>query len=368
MDNKLKILAVGGTFGNAKDVKKSNYVQSLFTVFSKVIYCDIKIINGGLYKDIPKLEDLRGYNIILWFPNIINSYHIKNIVNDIKIKYPKTILIISKNNRKNKYTTMHLIARSLKAKANLLVEFTEDWYVNHSSSRIEATILDPLGNMFLNKHVYPTNVGICLAKRTLELLTYTRIGSKSIGGAVTIPNKAKFFKLARDYGEKFHKLIANDKTDRFMGNLSFRCQKGFPSFKNKNIIYVSKRNIDKRHIDRNGFVGVRNIFLNDSVAYYGDYKPSIDTPIQIYLYNYFKYIKYMLHSHTYIKGAPFTFGTIPCGAIEEFEAIADLVEPDVSNFKINLKGHGCLIGCNNLKYMKDLKFIGRELPEDHSLF
>lgn len=39
-------------------------------------------------------------------------------------------------------------------------------------------------------------------------------------------------------------------------NVSFRCEKGFPSFRDKNIIYVSKRNMDKRMIGKEGFVAV----------------------------------------------------------------------------------------------------------------
>lgn len=57
------------------------------------------------------------------------------------------------------------------------------------------------------------------------------------------------------------------------------------------------------------------------IEYYGDYKPSVDTPSQIMLYQAYPKVNYMLHGHVYIDGFPFTNRCIPCGAIEEAHEI-----------------------------------------------
>ena len=83
---------------------------------------------------------------------------------------------------------------------------------------------------------------------------------------------------------------------------------------------MSRRNVDKRYIEQEAFVPC---YMDDTgnVLYYGPYKPSVDTPIQVRLYKYFPRINYMLHSHVYVKGAPFTSKAIPCGGIQEVTEI-----------------------------------------------
>ena len=132
---------------------------------------------------------------------------------------------------------------------------------------------------------------------------------------------------------------------RFLGNSSFRCQRGFPSFRgNKDIIFVSRRNVDKRFIDKDHFVG--SVLLEDgSVGYYGEYKPSVDTPIQLRLYNLLPKINFMIHSHCYINAAPFTKTPVPCGAVEEVDEIMEIIGQGRSQpfYAINLIGHGLLL-------------------------
>jgi hypothetical protein len=159
-----------------------------------------------------------------------------------------------------------------------------------------------------------------------------------------------------------------------LGNASFRfrCEKGFPSFRSdEGTIYVSKRNIDKRLvIDMNSFVQVSLVSYNKLwVDYVGENKPSVDTPIQLLLYRYYSKINFMLHSHTYIWGAPFTHNIIPCGAVEEFfEIVQTMPGQDREKVMINLKGHGSLVMVSDVKDFRDvrglpLQYRARPLPE-----
>ena len=113
---------------------------------------------------------------------------------------------------------------------------------------------------------------------------------------------------------------------------------------------------------------------DDRLMYCGNDKPSVDTPVQIRLYKAFPQINYMLHSHCYIKNAPFTRTAIPCGAIEEAdEVINALASYKIDNkipqmFAINLIGHGSIVMWNNIEqFHKEieptLEYYKREMPE-----
>jgi hypothetical protein len=95
------------------------------------------------------------------------------------------------------------------------------------------------------------------------LLSYTRIQSKKIGERIEVPNEEDFFKIIRKYANVFHELIHAhpEATNRFFGNASFRCEHCFPSFKvSENIIFVSRRNVGKRLIGKDRFVGVKQSY------------------------------------------------------------------------------------------------------------
>ena len=134
-----------------------------------------------------------------------------------------------------------------------------------------------------------------------------------------------------------------------------------------NVVFVSKRNVNKQFIELDNFVPVW--LENNKLMYSGNDKPSVDTPVQIRLYNYLSNINYMLHSHCYIKNAPFTNRAIPCGAIEEFDEIIKIIN-DINKdyYAINLIGHGSIIMWNNMKQFHEtiepkLSYIKRPMPE-----
>lgn len=170
------------------------------------------------------------------------------------------------------------------------------------------------------------------------------------------------------------------KTERFIGNASLRklppqvgrCGKGMPSFRGSdNIIFVSKRNIDKQFIELDNFVPVW--LDNNKLMYSGPDKPSVDTPVQVRLYQTLDHINYILHSHCYIKNAPFTTTAIPCGAIEEYDEIMKLlsdsqIDTHRNQYIINLIGHGSIIMWNDMQqFHEDIKpklaYYKRNTPE-----
>ena len=153
--------------------------------------------------------------------------------------------------------------------------------------------------------------------------------------------------------------------ERFLGNCSFRCTHGFPSFKDSEAaIWVSRRNGDKRDIGITSMVPC-TLMPDGRVGYWGDAKPSVDTPIQLMLYRYYKWAKFMLHSHTYIRDAYWTKKKLPCGAVEEFyEIIKHGNEPNEVGMEINLRGHGSLVMAADISYLKDISYYARPIPEE----
>ena len=162
---------------------------------------------------------------------------------------------------------------------------------------------------------------------------------------------------------------------------------GFPSFRGENgIIYVSRRNVDKSDINAGSFVPT---FLTEdnTTKYFGDFKPSVDTPVQLRLYKLFPWANYMLHAHCYVDttGIPDTIQyttktPVPCGAIEE---VNEIWSPFVSNghlweacynkyprlIAVNLCGHGCILIAKDVEIFKELQrhkdncFVERPTPE-----
>jgi ribulose-5-phosphate 4-epimerase/fuculose-1-phosphate aldolase len=375
----IKVLQVGGKWDDAGG-KTSGYANKLFNELNQLwtLFGATPIMaNGGDWETLTGLLNLvASQDIVIWFADCPNDK--PKLVERIKEINPKCILITSKYNGENKYTPMHLIARMLKVKSNLLVEFKTENAVHL------ARILDPLGNSFASCwerlpfneldtgfYINIKTVADILHSRILFLHSMKRVGSKQVEGEVPpIPDEAEFFALAREQAEVFHDLVHADHT-RFMGNLSFRCENGFPSFRgNDNMVYVSKRNIDKRDINKDGFVPVlRGTESGEGeVFYFGEHKPSVDTPIQLWLYNHLPNINYMIHSHVYVDGAAMTDSVLPCGAVNEAQAIAMYINnPDTTKFAINLRGHGSIVAGQTVNDLRGYKFIPREIPEKQTL-
>jgi hypothetical protein len=357
----MKILFVGGDFDDDGG-KDSGYFQKFFLSCLNRTDELSTFMNGGLFSSLENLcrtDTIKDYDVIYWFANVPNDK--PKLIRNIKKINPKCILITSKANFNATYSTQDLISKALENKANLTVVFRND------GAMIKGGVLDPLGNLYTSNDSGDIDeLTECLINRINALRSFTRVGSEKVGETILMEQDTGcFLDTINECADRFHELIHGANTTRMLGNASFRCEGGFPSVRGKKNIFVSRRNIDKRDIGVAGFVACKPTMNSGMVQYYGDKKPSVDTPIQLALYGYYKDVNYMIHSHVYIDGAPFTTEKISCGALEEFGSIIDVIPPNASDFAVNLLGHGSLICVNdpeNFKLYTD-KYIARPLPE-----
>ena len=370
-----KILFVGGSW-DLNGGKKSKIVDE----FAKHLP-NATVYNGGDYNDLNKiLESCTNYDIVIWWANVPNELPKIRNVKDINYK---AMLVSSKRNVDNKYSFQDLLQRSFALKSNLTVEFSKN------DNKYNMKLFDPLGNVWYEG----LDIEEC-SKALLDRLAFIKsitrestVSSEENIGALAwffnmfkeemyksdnnpeIPIKKEFLSIVRDYAYKFAEATFQTKdVKRFLGNASFRCPKGFPSFREGKYIFVSKRNVNKEFIGIDEFVPV--YLKNGKIYYCGDNKPSVDTPIQVRMYNLLPNINYMIHSHCYIEDAPFTGKALPCGAIEEVDEISELLNDYYDNdfnrdfYLINLLGHGSIMMSNNPEQLKNINMVGRKLPED----
>jgi len=335
-----------------------------FSKIGEIIYRSVKrddmhYINGGNFHKLQEtLYEIKDSGLIYWFANVPNEK--QKLVEDIKKNNNACVLVTSKRNVEKKYTFQDLLYHALGIKSNLFVEFIQ------KDGRYHGRVADPLGNVFLDYNDDVGLLGKVLKKRAEELLGYTRVPSINVGEKEDVPNETEFFEIIKHYAEVFHDLIHfhPEATNRFFGNASFRCERGFPSFRRDSLIYVSRRNVDKRYLNRDAFVAVKAGKI--PVNYFGNDKPSTDTPINVKLYGYYPNVHYILHAHTYIDKAPFTHRIIPCGALEEADEITKLYpDNNKTNFSVNLIGHGSLALATDVEFMRKILYVPRPMPEIH---
>ncbi len=377
-----KVLIVGGTF-NQEGGKPSSLVNSINTYIREESDFQVTSINGGLVEDLhnevlPSVED---YEVVLWFANVSND-EVK--MRDVKSINPKCILITSKRNDGGKYTFAELISRALSIKANLTIEFSK------REDKFNMMLFDPLGNVFYDGFEVEDMCNM-LVSRTRDLIRFTRVPTfkDTENECPVVPEETDFFNFAHSCADIFHNLIRPAKgTERFLGNMSFRCQNGFPSFRGDNgIIYVSRRNVDKSDINSSSFVPTY-LDEQDNVKYFGDNKPSVDTPVQLRLYNLFPWANYMIHAHCYVDVSMIpealfvrTTKPIPCGALEEVDEIfetflisryywdSEYNDQPPRLLAINLLGHGSILIAQDIEILKELQkhkdncFVQRPTPE-----
>lgn len=390
-----KILFVGGTFNNDLNDKrlygkKSGLVNKFYNNFKNKSF-EIKCVNGGKYDELKcLLKESSNYDYVFWWANVDNTFE---KIRNVKEISPKVMLISSKRNDNNKYSFQELVQRSLAAKANLTFEFSRK-----ESGLFNIRLFDPLGSVWYNGTEINKAVEACVKRMTfLKKMTRQQstqnITDKELimkwyfdqfkspeyksDTVIKVPDEQDFVNVVKSYAFEFQKFMPTVNTRRFIGNASLRgktppqvgrCGKGTPSFRGEdNVVFVSKRNVNKQFIELDNFVPVW--FENNKLMYSGNDKPSVDTSVQIRLYDYLSNINYMLHSHCYIKNAPFTNRAIPCGAIEEFDEIIKIIN-DINKdyYAINLIGHGSIIMWNNMKQFHEtiepkLSYIKRPMPE-----
>lgn len=359
----MKVALIGGVFDESGG-RPSGYVTRLFNALDPVLQEGGDRLpyfyNGGKVEDLDSLVRLMGeVDVALWFADVPN--HLPKLVGEIKVRWPKILLVTSKRNLDGEYPLSELLGRALKSKSNLLVEMTGD------RKSVAATVLDPLGTSYCTNEADVSRVAQVLVTRLRRLRQFKRVGSEQVGEKIPAPDETAFFTLIREQAERFHAIIHGIGHERMMGNASFRCAKGFPSIRAGHLIFVSRRDIDKRFIAPENFVAV-DASSEDPVRYYGAEKPSVDTPIQVRLYRRYPRVRYMLHSHTYIEGAPITSEPVPCGAIEEADQVFDLYpDPQSADFAVNLRGHGSIVLASSLDGLRDRPWGPRPAPEPFAM-
>lgn len=361
----MNILLVGGRFDDDGG-RPSGYITKLAEAL-RALGVKVDDFNGGPYDRLPLLVNaVAGQgDVVLWFADVPNDK--EKVVGNIKRKYPRTLLVTSKRNEPKgtwEYSFQEVVAHALRLKSNLVVQFRHDIT---DRRRVLADIFDPLGNHYpFGDPIDIQQLARCLLMRLRQLRTYTRMGSHQAGDYIDVPDDATFFQVIKLHAETFHELLNPQQTDRFLGNASFRCARGFPSFRGPDEkIFVSRRNVDKRYIGQDAFVAVEPN-PQDRVQYYGEHKPSVDTPIQLRLYHYYRKINYMVHGHVYVQGGydidPWN-NPIPCGAMEEVEHLCRF-DRDTELLALNIKHHGCIIMGATAVNLGAAKFSARPAPED----
>lgn len=379
--NLIRVLLVGGTWelGETSEHcgRKSSLVDKLYNAIVGLRIDDFNIdcamFNGGNYSILNKcLECTKDADITIWMPNVPDNDLPK--LRDVKAVSPKTILITSKRNLDNKYSFGDIVRRALGTKSNLLIEFTEG-----ESKLFNMSVIDPLGNEWYNG----TDIGQMaqiLIERAVFLSRITRKPTTRTDELFGKRNKVvaadaeKFIDIVQRCGKVFAEYTPSaNNTTRLLGNCSLaqttRCSKGFPTMRTSSgVIYVSQRNVDKQKLTVENLVPTK--YKDGVICYCGNNKPSVDTPIQLQLYEKLPNINYVIHSHCYIKDAPFTKQCIPCGGLEEVDEIMEIINKsfcgsDTMYFAINLKGHGSIVMANSIVLLDGIEneYYPREFPE-----
>lgn len=324
----MKTILVGGDFGNIP--KASTIINKM----AELTECDL--VNGGTIEEL-KSVDLSLYDLIVWMPNISN---------EIEKFYPRkkrgSVLICSKVMREG-YNATDAVSRIFKMHGNAVISIITD------KKPFVFELIDALGNVWTSTNDIKNIVGeiISLYHFTKDSI---RLKSERVSNeSIDVSEYKEFVEL--------NKLVA-DKSEsmggRYFGNCSTRCSKMFPSARYDNThVLVSRRNVDKSRLTTDDLVLTS---LNDGVIEYnGVHKPSVDTPIQLSLYEKFNGINYMIHGHYYIQGAMFTEKYFPCGDLREFDELSNVIRKIKGDGgMINLKNHGFLIFAPTLEYLKTL--------------
>ena len=376
-----KVLVVGGTF-DRNDGKSSGLINKLGKAIAIAAMAannsTVEVQNGGNIERLKELLDETPDNdFVFWFANVSND---EEKIRDVKAIAPHTLLITSKRNdfvdetfTKQKYDFEELLQRALAIKANLCFEFCK-----MPDGIFKMKVFDPLGCVWY-EGTDINDAAKAAVDRLMYLSSVTRkpsVNTEDVPEVVFNDTDKRFLEFVKSSAEVFHRLMClPPDVKRFVGNASLRfktptrCMNGFPAMRKDGYVLISRRNVDKTGISEKDFVPC---FLDEdgNVAFGGENKPSVDSPVQLRLFNKLPNIDYILHGHCYIKDAPMTSLAIPCGAVEEVGETLRCIEDaygtyDGKFYTINLKGHGCLIMANaeELDKMESVEFYVRPLPE-----
>jgi len=325
----MKVLLVGGNFGEILEKRESGIIKKIYTEFQSPA-SEIDVINGGKLTDLP--DNIKGYDLILWMINIDNS--------EQKYYPPKdqgSVLICSKVMRSG-YTRVDSLSRIFKMHGNAVIEIHKN-----DPHNVRFCFLDALGNEWYNGSDIAS-----LVKQVLSFYIFTKSAVRIQTTQIESPAEHNLRGLI-EANKRLQELVMSRCGNRFFGNISTRCTKLFPSMRDQEIMYVSPRNVSKESIRPEDMV----VYMSGD-KYYGEHKPSVDSPTQIRLYHELPNINFMIHGHATFQKILTTRNYRLCGDIREVQEVLELVKPDDVLFRINLKNHGFLIGAYSLEMLNDI--------------
>jgi hypothetical protein len=317
----MKTIIVGGFWG---DIPKASVV-----INKLAFYYDADVFNGGSFEELQTVASrITEYDVIIWFPDIDNSKE------DIKIvKKLGSVMFVSKVLRENR-NRIDAVTRIFKFGANAVIA------IKKNDDKFNFELIDALDNTWSNS----TNIKD-LVSGINEITDWTKSAKRE--GTLKIKNPLE---TLIDINKKVQ-IESAKQNIRYFGNLSTRCTKMFPSFRTTNeSCYVSARNTDKQNLTPSDMIQVTTI--NDKLRYFGERKPSVDTPVQMALYNILPEINFFIHGHTFIKDAKTTEHYFPCGDMREVPEIVKIISGNKG--VINLKNHGFLIYADTLENLEEI--------------
>jgi len=329
----MKTIIVGGFWGDTP--KQSSVINKL----SKYFECEV--YNGGSMAELKEIAStIARYDMIIWMADIANEE------DDIKIvKKLGAVLFVSKVLRPER-NRIDAVTRIFKFGGNAVLAINKS-----KDNNFMFELIDALDNTWVKS--------IDLKEIALEinaLTVWTKDAKRS--GTLKIKNPMEtFIDLNRRVADKSAK-----QNIRYFGNLSTRCTKMMPSFRTTHdSCFVSARNTDKNSLEPDDMIQVTTV--NDRLRYFGERKPSVDTPVQMALYEALPEVNYFIHGHTFIENAPTTEHYYPCGDLREVPEILKLISGKKG--VINLKMHGFLLYSDTLENMEaiidNLTFDVKEL-------
>jgi hypothetical protein len=175
---------------------------------------------------------------------------------------------------------------------------------------------------------------------------YTTFPIKRLSGLSTKPDLSGLLYLTHEYAKLFNNPVDLGSTIRQVGNVSVkRDNKVFISCTNTNKLTLTEKQMVEVYLD------------NDVIYYYGSRPPSIDTCIHLLLYKKLPKIRYILHTHGFLKKAKTTKVEYPAGVVEEVYEVEKLIsDTNQTEYFVNVKGHGSLAMVKHLDSLRDLPF------------
>jgi len=333
----MRTVIVGGTWGI--NHKRSSIVDKLSVLFD----------TNELYNGMPGLSDLPMYpdgDLIIWMPDIPNEE-----AKHYPIKSGGAVLICSKVMRDG-YSKIDAVSRIFKMHGNAVIA------ISKRMSFYNFELIDALGNTWYNGISLPE---LSDAISIFYLFTKDAIRVQSTWVPMSLRMSDENFDNVLGLlaiNDTLKDSIMTQCGSRFFGNVSTRCQNLFPTIRAKTGIYVSPRNSDKSEILTEDMIFCT--MENGVVRFYGDknIKPSVDTPIQIGVYEERPRLNFMIHGHAFLKGNSYPFYTgeteryCLCGDMKEKDEILKIIPDGFNNGIINLRNHGFLAFSDTLKNME----------------